>query len=224
MAAAGREAGVPIVLWEIRDPSSPAVRATITIPPEEEIASLAFSPDSSTLYAGGKTKLYSTSVQNIAGLSEKWSTPSRSASPPTEKSLSWLRSIAVSPSGTEMVIAEGKSLFVVELGTFTTKYTLLDKEDGKPIIGVDYSKDGSRFVSSGYDQRILVWSAADGRLIWESTLPTPSCEGGLYFSRRIICAYLRSRSTSVAGAQRNSALEVTDSVISLPQSLLQKST
>ncbi len=177
MAAVGREAGGPIVLWDITETSSPTVRATVTIPPEEEIASLAFSPDSGILYAGGKTKLYSSSAPSFAGLSERWNTPSKSSVPTTEKSLSWLRSIAVSPSGTEMVVAEGKNLYLVELGTFTTKYTLLDQEDGKPIIGVDYSKDGSRIVSSGYDQRIHVWSAADGRLIWESTLPTPSCEG-----------------------------------------------
>lgn len=85
---------------------------------------------------------------------------------------------AISPNSREIAIATfDGDVVVCDFQTGATKRTLVGHEDS--INSVEYSADGSKLLTAGYDETVRIWSAQTGQQVLKQPVPTE----GLLFAK-----------------------------------------
>jgi WD40 repeat protein len=83
----------------------------------------------------------------------------------------WAKSVAFSPDGAKLATAYGSGLVAIwDVKTRTIQFNLWGHSYGTSATGVQFSQDGNRLVTTGFDRRVIVWNLETGGQEQELTL------------------------------------------------------
>jgi hypothetical protein len=174
LAAGARKEGSPVRVWELSDPTRPNELYSFRPTKHDQISAVVFSPDSQVLYVGAGKKnsganVYAWSYRKATTAPILWSRADTEIGP-------WPRTLAVSRDGSQLGLAHGDKAYIIDSRTGAV-HVQLDHHSGKSVIGIQFAADGSRCVTSGYDQSIRAWSTSDGAQLWKNDETTGANEG-----------------------------------------------
>ncbi len=179
LAAAKRDKGQPVVVWNIENPQSPTESKTWDVPAPQEPSALIFSQDSQTLFIGaGGAQVSTGEIYRWSYLAENSAQPffeTPSQSPGVIPVHPYVRSLALSRDGKKLAAAFSTLCFVIDADSGTLTQTF--RGHSKPVISIGFAGQDSQCLSAGFDQSIRLWNISDGVQVWQNPSVTGSNEG-----------------------------------------------
>jgi WD40 repeat protein len=162
LAAVGRTAGVPVMVWDISNPAEPREKTTLAQNEKEITDTIAFTRTGTTLLlaptiADAEARVLAWDFENGKTTRTIWKGPLPKG---------WIRWLRESPEGDRVGFCANEQALVVDARTGEVLATFAGH--GKTVNGFVFMPDGERCVTSSYDGTIRMWSASTGLQLWQS--------------------------------------------------------